>query len=276
MRTLIEFRHRAVVLMTVLMAFLGLYSNAEAAYVQRFNTITTGAITFTGNTLGLSKGTSVNAPGTNGSIGTFITTDTSFKDNTYPAGTTEDWTKNSSQATLNIPAGATVLYAELIWGGSYRWGAEDVFASLGTSVKLTRPNGTTTTVAPAAATANNLGNVVGSGCTASCFYTRSANVTSLIQAGGAGNYVVGGVPGTQTTSENNSNAAGWTLAVVYEKSGLPARNLTLFTGAELTNQTNQPQATVSGFCTPLSGVRKGRLMVTAIEGDAGLGGAACR
>ncbi len=98
-------------------------SSANAQYVNRYSTITSGAVTFTGNTLRLSKGT--NTPGTNGSIGTFITNDTSIRDNTYPLGTTADWTKNRSEATLVIPTGATVKYAELIWGGSYAeliWG----------------------------------------------------------------------------------------------------------------------------------------------------------
>ena len=54
-----------------------------------------------------------------------------------------------------------------------------------------------------------------------------------MQAAGAGVYVVGGVPATQASTEDNSNTAGWTLAVVYEKSGLPSRNLTVFVGAEV-------------------------------------------
>src|SRR5436190_8334797 len=49
---------------------------AEAQYVQRFNTVTNGAVTFTGNTLGLDAETDQNGQGTRGAIGTFITTDT--------------------------------------------------------------------------------------------------------------------------------------------------------------------------------------------------------
>jgi hypothetical protein len=157
-------RLRAVLALGALLAWLapGL---AGAVYTQRFSTITTGAITFTGNTIGLSKLTNANAQGTNGSIGTFITTDTTQQDlipapgggNTpYPFGTTNDWTKNSAAAQLNIPAGSTVLYAELVWSGSYSYGSEYVLASLGTSVTLTTPAGTSS-VAPAAATAQTLG-----------------------------------------------------------------------------------------------------------------------
>jgi hypothetical protein len=52
----------------------------------------------------------------------------------------------------------------------------------------------------------------------------------MVQAGGPGTYTVGGVPGTQGTSENNANAAGWTLAVIYGNPSLPARNMTIFVG----------------------------------------------
>ena len=109
---------------------LGFASPTHAVYVNRYSTITNGALTFTGNTLGLDMTANANAPGTSGSIGTFISLNTALVDGTYPAGTTGDWTKNGSAATLNIPAGSTILYAELIWSGSYSYGGEDVSASI--------------------------------------------------------------------------------------------------------------------------------------------------
>ena len=86
----------------------------HAAYVKRYTTIANGGMTYTGNTLGLSKATNSNAPGTNGSIGAFITTNTALKVGTVPAGTTLNWTLNSSSALLRLPAGSSVIYAELI------------------------------------------------------------------------------------------------------------------------------------------------------------------
>lgn len=242
----------------------------HAAYVQRFSTITNGAITFTGNTLGLDKTANANAPGTSGAIGTFITTDTTVTDGTFPAGTTANWAVNRSSAVLQIPAGSTVLYAELIWSGSYSYGGETVAASLNNAVTLTTPAGTAS-VAPGAATAQTLGTAgAGGTCTTGpCYYVRSADVTALVQAGGAGTYTAGGVPGTQSNTENSANAAGWTLAVVYGNASLPARNLTLFTGAEVAGSA---AATISGFCTPPTGPRSGRLLVSALEGDAGIAG----
>src|SRR5262249_58359402 len=86
-----------------------------------------GAITFTGNTLGLDGATDQNGQGTRGSIGTFITTDTTLRDVTpqppaaqlFPFGTTSDWRQNRSRAILRLPTGARILRAELVWGGSF-------------------------------------------------------------------------------------------------------------------------------------------------------------
>src|SRR5262249_21327943 len=249
---------------------------------SRFNTITTGALTFTGNTLGLSKQANANAPGTSDGIGTFITTNTTLRETTYPFGTTGDWRRDSSAAVLNMPAGSTVRYAELIWSGSYSYGGEDVSAALNNSVTFTTPGGQTFIIAPDPATAQTLGTKNGSGrCSTDpvvptpppfvvtpCFYVRSANVTAQVQAAGAGAYTTGGVPATQGDAENTKNNAGWTLAVAYENPALPARNLALFVGAELTNATTSTPVTVTGFCAPPSGAVSGRRLLSATEGDA--------
>jgi uncharacterized repeat protein (TIGR01451 family) len=243
--------------------------NANAAYINRFSTIANGAITFTGNSLGLDKAANTNAPGTSGAIGTFTSTDLTLVDGTYPAGTTSDWRKNSSAAQLVIPSGSTVLYAELIWSGSYSYGTENVAAFINNSVGFKTPSGSST-ISPNATTAQTLGTASGTTCSvAPCYYVRSADVTSLIQAAGAGTYTISGVPATQSDSENNANTAGWTLAVVYKNGGMPSRNLSLFVGAE---KAGDPAATVAGFCTPPTGPRSGRLLVSAMEGDRSISG----
>jgi len=257
---------------------------AHAAYVNRLSTITNGAITFTGNTLGLSKSATQNAPGTSDAIGAFISTNPALRDGTYPFGTTADWHVNSSAATLNMPAGSTVLHAELIWSGSYSYGGENVLAAVDTPVSFTTPGptGGTFQVAPDPVTSNILGTPDGAGgcpsdpvpsppATTPCFYVRSADVTAQVQAAGAGSYTVGGVPATQGTPDLYHNNGGWTLAVAYRNPGLPARSLTLFVGEQVTNSattTNrQNQVTISGFCTPPNGQLSGRLLVSATEGD---------
>ncbi len=252
--------YRAIRRPTVLAAlalFLATLWPAEAAwavYINRYSTTNRGAVTFTGNTLGLSKQNNVNAPGTADSIGTFITTNLGSRDGTYPFGTTANWQQSNGSAVLNMPVGSTVLYAELIWGGTSNQGGENVTAFLNNAVSLTTPFGSFS-VPPAAATAQSGANTR---------YVRSANVTAMVAAGGPGTYTVGGVPGTQANSENTDNTAGWTLAVVYANPTLPIRNLTVFVGAE--NQGAAP-AQVSGFCTPGTGAVNGRVLVSTMEGD---------
>ena len=192
---------------------LGAASISHAAYVNRFATITNGAITFTGNTIGLDKQAGANAPGAAGSIGTFIASNNPTSvDGTYPLGTTATWPGNASQATLAVPAGSTVLYAELIWSGSYSYGGENVSAFLNNSVSFNTPLGVNS-VAPDAATSqtNGTGAANGTCTTGPCFYVRSANITALIQAAGSGSYTVGGIPATQGDAENSLNTGGWTL-----------------------------------------------------------------
>ena len=263
----------AVGVVALSLLLLGLSPAASAQYIQRYSTITNGAVSFTGNTLGLSKEANQNAPGGFHSIGTFISTNTALRDAAaWPFGTTANWQQNSSSAVLSIPAGSTVLYAELIWAGSYSYAGENVSAFLNNSVSFTTPSGSST-VSPDPATTRTLGSPSGGGCAGGpCFYVRSANVTTLVRNGGAGTYVVGGVPATQANNENNNNTAGWTLAVVYRNTTLPSRNLNVFVGSELTNGGLTTTAAISGFCTPASGTVSGRLMVSALEGDPQLTG----
>ncbi|HQI23205.1 MAG TPA: hypothetical protein PLV15_00070, partial [Smithella sp.] len=164
-------------------------SPLHAAYVKRYTTIANGGMTYTGNALGLSKASATNAPGTNGSIGTFMASkNPTSQDGSYPIPTTNNWTLNASAAQLRLPAGSTVLYAELIWGGSYNYGGQNVSGSLNNAVTFSGPFGSTS-VSPSPSTAFTTGS-------GEYYYVRSADVTSYVQAGGAGSYTVGGVPGT--------------------------------------------------------------------------------
>ena len=261
-------------------------ANATAAYINRITRTTNGAITFTGNSLGLdgnsvNNGTTTstsNGPGTAGSIGAFTTTNTALQVANFPAGTTSNWTLNSASAELTIPAGSTVVYAELIWSGTYAYGGQDVRANLNDSISFKSPFGTTYSIAPDPSTAQTLGTFTTNASNLAvcdtptgnyCRYVRSANVTGLVTIGGAGTYTVGAVPSTAGGAEPNNNAAGWTLAVMYSNPSLPPRNMTIFVGAEAGGAA---PTGVSGFCTNLSGPVKGRLLVSAIEGDAGITG----
>ena len=113
-------------------------------YIQRRVLTTNGAVTFIGNALGLNKDGTNDRPGVSGSLGTFITTDTSLRDNPeWPQGTTGDWRLNSSSAVLSLPAGSRIIHAELIWGGSYLFGSEDVSDFLNDPINFRTPTGIT-------------------------------------------------------------------------------------------------------------------------------------
>src|SRR5262245_9015562 len=248
---------------------------AFAQYARRFSTTDNGAVTLTGNALGLDADTNQNGQGTRGSIGTFITTDTSRQDispppttaTPFPFGTTNDWRLNKSQALLRLPRGSRVLHAELIWGGTFadNSGEDNVSAFLNDPVSFTTPAGTSFNVSPDPSTSKSDGTAAGTGACDGCFYVRTADVTAIVAAAGAGFYTTGRVPATQGTTGNSNPAAGWTLAVVYEDFNQPIRSLTLFLGLE---QSGAAEASVSGFCTSQSGHLSGRLAVTAMEGDA--------
>ncbi|WP_440961802.1 DUF7507 domain-containing protein [Paenibacillus nitricinens] len=229
----------------------------------------TGAITFTGNTLGLSRSDTVGVPGTLDSIGGFTSVNTTSIFGTYPNGTTSLYTSNSSSAILVLPSGSTVLYAELIWGGTYINGTVNLSAAINNPVSLINPAGSTFSITPDAATSNTVD--LGNGASA---YVRSANVTSIISQGGAGTYTTGGVVGTIVIpSDSTANHAGWTLGVIYQNTSLPFRNMSLRAGAILVQATSAPvSTTITGFATPITGALGGRALFSAQEGDANRSG----
>ncbi|PGS38816.1 cell surface protein [Bacillus cereus] len=240
---------------------------------NRFSTTTNGALAITGNTLGLSKISNLNRAGTIGAIGAFATTNTALQVTTFPAGTTLNYTQNSSTAILNIPAGSTILYAELVWGGNYLSRDQNITSVLGNPVSFTTPV-STYSITPSTVTASNQTFV--SGSVTFGFYTRSADVTSLVQAGGSGSYTTGSVPGLVDpldASNGAINSSGWTLIVAYQNGSLPARNLTIYVaGNRVSADTGSADVSVSGFLTPAGGPVSGRLFLSSTEGDADLTG----
>jgi len=251
------------------------HAQPASATQLRFTTTAPGGIVATGNTLGLSKQLNANGPGIEDSIGTFLSLGGSVDDtppnaaNPWPAGTTADWTQNGSAADLVLPDEFDVLYAELLWGGSYNYG-EDVTAFLGSPVTLST-DGASLAAQPDDATAVTLAEMASSGFLVN-YYLRSADVTAFVQAHGAGTYDVRGVPGTQIETINSLNAAGWTLVVAYRDGTQPVRNLSVFVGGSFVDEDTQQDYVVSGFCAPPSGPIGGKVAISAIEGDADITG----
>lgn len=110
------------------------------------------------------------------------------------------------------------------------------------------------------------------------YYLNVKEVTNLLPTG-----TIGGTPikitceniiGTVTATDNVGNACGWTLCVIYSNSTLPSRSISLYSGNldTFVASNNTVTATVSGFETPTSGSVNGRILFTALEGDAVLEG----
>ncbi len=289
-------------LLRSILLFLLFLTSLDATYVSVYNTITNGGITFTGNTLGLDKTTNQNNPGITGSIGAFISQDSSEHIGTFPSpppGTTLDYTKNGSLAYLDLPPGSVVLHAELIWSGSYGYNQSpysstnaNITLSLAntTSVSFITPDNVSHSITPKpnypsgtgqSRTANSTGTNVPNGG----FYVRSQDVTAVVAADVAAfvaanptayyskAYITGNVPGTTNPNENNLNCAGWTLAVAYSNPNMLTSNLSLYVACEGVDQGTPPAPVqVSGFVTPSSGVILAKLFSSALEGDAVLTG----
>ena len=254
-----------------------------------------GAATFIGNTLGLSKALCVNDRGQSDAIGTFTTIDPTQMVGTYPsltvgagspAGTTLDWHINSSSAVLNLPAGSVILYAELVWSGSYGYYCEDGEIGVDPNCILTPADGPITfitadgvvhSVMPDPATQLISQNPSATPQQFFCAgnYLRSANVTPIFSALSLadpnGTYIVSGVPATVSGLDNTQNAAGWTLAIVYQDLTNPSiNNISLFVSNQQGSNALAPPAQVSGFCAapPPPSAQSARILVSAIEGDA--------
>jgi hypothetical protein len=222
---------------------------------MRWSGLVRGGLSVTGNTLGLSKAVGTQDLGIQDSIGAFLA----------PTGTTTDWHSNGSTAVLDLPAGSDVVHATLLWGGSFEYGGQDVYASLDDTVDLTSETGTAIAVSPDPATSLT---IVQDGSPNIRYYRRSADVTEYVAEHGAGEYLVAGVPATNAAGINTQSAAGWSLGVVYDEPGAPLRYVALDLDTGWVDETSSRELTYDGFCTPDGGSPSALVVASAIEGDA--------
>jgi uncharacterized repeat protein (TIGR01451 family) len=156
-------------------------------------------------------------------------------------------TTNSSIAQLNLPGGASVLFAGLYWSGV------STAAARNSVLFSTDGGGTYTSI-----TASQL-DVIGGNT-----YQGFANVTALVAATGSGSYAVGNLRSTSSTG----NWGGWTLVVAYAAASAPAtRNLSIFDGFQQATTGVSVNAAVTGLLTPATGVVNSTIGVVAYDGD---------
>lgn len=182
-------------------------------------------------------------------------------------------TFNSSQATLSLPANASVLFAGLYWDGDVTPGVSGLPApdvALSDTVRLSTPaSGGYITVTASA---------IDSSTTNGIDYQGFADVTALVQAGGSGDYVVANLQAGTGSGGSGQAAggrqAGWALVVAYHDPSQPQRSITIFDGFAIVDSAAPSSVVipVSGFLTPLSGPVVTRIGVVAYEGDLGATG----
>lgn len=245
-------------------------------FITRFQTIERGALQFIGNTLGLSSnGSQVCTPGKTDGIGTYIKYEpgcpticsncgtTPLSLGTHGA-TTALFSQNLSCSSLNLPVNSKILYAELIWGGTYLIsGGENNSAFINNPIRFDTPSASNFMISPETAftfaiTSNN-----------DMAYINSAQVTALVAAGENGQYCAGNIVGTLVPDPRTTSFAGWTLAVAYANASLPYRSLSIYVGNVNIKASSGPVDTPLGnFTVPTVGSPQGFLFISAQEGDA--------
>ncbi|WP_437780640.1 hypothetical protein [Sorangium sp. So ce1097] len=254
-------------------ALLGALSGtASAAPVNRVQVAQRGDFVLIGNTLAHDCATTTLAPlvGTVGACGTSSTLSDSAPDIYWrsdsplagqaEANNTVAPSAARSTAVLSLPTGARVTHAYLYWAVSRSSGSADL------TVTLDRPSTFTSEVTGTLSAETAI-----SGLTHSQVV---ADVTSLIQARGAGAYRLSGISNAAALNGVNQafTFAGWWMVVLYEQTTAPARNLAIFDGLDPVIDGATVGWTVSGFVVP-SGGGQAKLGVIGYDGDSSAGDA---
>jgi len=266
MRKRFSWIHRFAILVVGLVATVQV-AHAERNFAARFDTNDYGDILIIGNTL-MSCPQGANNPPTACLASVPVSgtgaTGGNLDDNNYNMRlvNTAAGTASSSSADLALPTGATVLWAGLYWGADTSAGTNGsaaANASARNQIRFSVPSGTyqtlTATQVDAATTAGQANR-----------YSAFADVTTRIQAAGAGTYRVADIQ----AGTGGDRYAGWSLVVVVRDTAQPLRNLTVFDGYQVVNSSAATvNIAVSGFRTPLSGAFTVRAGAVAYEGDLG-------
>ena len=229
-------------------------SAADRAYTKRFGISDTGDVRIVGNT-SMSCVTSATCTAARGGTGVAANWNNDAWNMAYVDVDADGTTFSSSQATLDLPAGATVLFAGLYWGGDAPAAAQRDQVKFDTPA----PGGYQDLVATTFDTST----------TTPTAYQGFRDVTGLVAAVGAGNYWVANVQGTPGSTGKH---AGWALVVTYRDAASPRQNLAVFDGFQDVKAGDPHSATLTGLTTPASGTVDATVGVFAHEGDLGITG----
>lgn len=190
-------------------------------------------------------------------------------------GTT--YTRNSSTADLNMPAGSTVLFAGLYWGARFTATCSGLGCNLGGGTWEPDTRGTLEFRAPGGSwqtiTASQLDTITHPSATANSHpYMAFADVTSLVvNAGGNGTYAARRLT-ARLGNDGLGYYGGWSLIVLYENPGEPFRRLMVYDGAANVTGSVTQTVNVTGLLTPATGTFNTYLGAVTWEGDQGIVG----
>jgi len=230
-------------------------------FTPRFSVNAQGAITLVGNTLascatGATSGGATCAQARDGTATPVSRNNNNSWTMAYVDVDGDGSTFNSSSATLSLPTGSSVLFAELTWAG------QSTSAQRGIA-SFRVPGGSYVDVSATRLDVD----------TSADRYSAVADVTPLVAglASPNGTYWAGNV---QSAVGASDRYAAWALIVVYENLSLPLRNLVVFDGYSVVNTTNPSSisTTVSGFLTPAMGTVHTEIGSVVFEGDVGYTG----
>ncbi|GAA4277255.1 hypothetical protein GCM10022259_19790 [Aquimarina mytili] len=177
-------------------------------------------------------------------------------------------TINSSSADLTLPAGATVTWAGLYWGGSYSSNVAGITApdpSLNLQqVQFREPGAGTYTTVNAGVTNIETGNF---GATWNAFMSY-ADVTTLVQSAGSGTYTVADIP-LLTGTGFTGPFGGWTMVIIYEDPTDITRSVSIWDGFDFFGFGANDNFTVTGLLTPSTGAFDTDAGYFAFDGDSG-------
>jgi uncharacterized repeat protein (TIGR01451 family) len=241
-------------------------AHAERVFTTRYTTDENGDVQIIGNTLfSCTQAATPSPPATCASSvpvsGTGGGSAANLNDNAYtmkPVNTVGG-TTSSSSADLALPTGASILWAGLYWGAdtSQGTGGTAANAALRNQIKFAVPGGSYQTVTATQVDASNA---------ATNRYSAFVEVTSLVQAGGAGTYRTADIQ----AGTGADRYAGWSLVIVVRDPAQPLRNLTVFDGLQtVSTSATTVNVAVSGFRTPLTGAFTTRVGAVVYEGDLG-------
>ncbi len=171
-------------------------------------------------------------------------------------------TFNSSSANQSLPAGSTILYAALYWGGHYAGATSPANQNIRDQVKFRVPGATGYQTVTASTVDDGVGGNAGR-------YQAFANVTSLVQTlpnSGNGTYTVADIQ----SAVGSDRYSGWSLIVSYKNPSETVKNMTIYDGLVSISGTTTADIPISGFLTPPAGPVNAEVGFVAWEGDLAL------